>query len=118
LELDLMGSSQMSEKQVLEAVVAEAIKTVFDEYVDRYGLDELGRIFAKGVKIEVGDLLPSDHYNQRLQRVPEVWNKAFEVNADDSPALRASCVEFVLAGLYATDRISRSQKHGRIAYET
>jgi magnesium chelatase subunit I len=118
LELDLMGSSQMSEKQVLEAVVAEAIKTVFDEYVDRYGLDDLGRIFAKGVKIEVGDLLPSDHYSQRLQRVPEVWNKAFEVNADDSPAVRASCVEFVLAGLYATDRISRSQKHGRIAYET
>src|SRR5262249_56325574 len=36
LELDLMGSTQMSEKQVLDAIQAEAIKTVFDEYVDRH----------------------------------------------------------------------------------
>ena len=35
LELDMMGSHQMSERQVLEAVMAEAIKTVFAEYVDR-----------------------------------------------------------------------------------
>ena len=34
-------------------------------------------------------------------------------NAAD-PAMRASCVEFVLAGLYATDRISRAQRHGRM----
>jgi magnesium chelatase subunit I len=32
--------------------------------------------------------------------------------------VRASCIEFVLAGLYATDQISRSQRHGRIVYET
>jgi magnesium chelatase subunit I len=31
--------------------------------------------------------------------------------------VRASCVEFVLAGLYASDQISRSSKHGRITYE-
>jgi magnesium chelatase subunit I len=44
--------------------------------------------------------------------------KAFEVNAGESDAVRASCVEFVLAGLYASDRISRASKHGRIVYET
>src|SRR5205823_3451455 len=33
LELDLMGTHQMGEKQVLEAIVAEAVGTVFDEYV-------------------------------------------------------------------------------------
>jgi len=26
-------------------------------------------------------------------------------------------VEFVLAGLYSADKISRSQRHGRIVYE-
>ncbi len=117
LELDLMGSTQMSEKQVLDAIQAEAIKTVFDEYVDRHGLDEIADLFAKGVKIEVGDLLPSSHYAERLKRVPKAWQKAFEVNPGESEAVRASCVEFVLAGLYAADRISRSQKHGRITYE-
>jgi magnesium chelatase subunit I len=117
LELDMMGSSQMSERQVLEAVLAEAIGTVFEEYVDRHGLDEIADVFGKGIKIEVGDMLPSSAYAERLKRAPKAWEKAFEVNAGDSEAMRASCVEFVLAGLHATDRISRSSKHGRIVYE-
>jgi magnesium chelatase subunit I len=117
LELDMMGSHQMSEGQVLDAILAEAIKSVFNEYVDAHGLDEIAEIFARGVRIEVGDMLPSSAYAERLQRVPPVWEKAFEVNAAEDAAVRASCIEFVLAGLYATDRISRAERHGRIEYE-
>jgi magnesium chelatase subunit I len=117
LELDMMGSQQMSERQVIESVVADAIRTVFEEYVEKTGLDEITQVFGKGVKIEVGDMLPSSHYAERLKRVPRAWEKAFEVNPAESEAVRASCVEFVLAGLYASDRISRSQAHGRITYE-
>ncbi|HEY4232809.1 MAG TPA: magnesium chelatase [Lacipirellulaceae bacterium] len=118
LELDMMGSHQMTERQVLDAVLAQAISTVFAEYVDKHGLAEIAEIFSKGVKIEVGDMLPSSHYAALIKRVPPIWDKAFEVNASDNEAVRASCIEFVLAGLYATDRISRSQLRGRIVYET
>jgi magnesium chelatase subunit I len=118
LELDLMGSHQMGEKQVLEAIIADAIRSVFEEYVDKHGLDEISDVFSKGVKIEVGDMLPSVEYAKRLKRVPKAWEKAFEVNAGDTDAVRASCVEFVLAGLYASDRISRATRHGRMTYET
>jgi magnesium chelatase subunit I len=117
LELDMMGSHQMSERQVIEAIQAEAVAKVFEEYVDKHGLDEIVDVFGKGVKIEVGDMLPSKHYAERLKRVPKAWEKAFEVNPSESEPVRASCIEFVLAGLYANDRISRSQKHGRITYE-
>jgi magnesium chelatase subunit I len=118
LELDMMGSHQMTERQVLDAVLAEATATVFSEYVDKHGLAEIAEIFSHGVKIEVGDMLPSSHYAELVKRVPPIWDKAFEVNASDNEAVRASCIEFVLAGLYATDRISRSQHRGRIVYET
>jgi magnesium chelatase subunit I len=118
LELDLMSSHQMNERQVLEAIVAEAIRDVFEEYVVQHGLEEIAQVFAKGVKIEVGDMLPSRVYCQRLQRVPEIWNKAFEVNASTNEAVRASCIEFVLAGLYSMDRISRTQQFGKITYTT
>jgi len=117
LELDLMGSHQMSERQVLDSIIAEAIKTVFRQYVDQHGLDEIADVFAKGVRIEVGDMLPSSKYVERLQAVPPAWDKAFDVNAGENPAIRAACVEFVLAGLYSMDRISRSQKYGQIQYE-
>jgi magnesium chelatase subunit I len=117
LELDLMGSHQMSERQVLDAVIAEAIRVVFHEYVEEHGLAEIAEIFGRGVKIEVGDMLPSKHYADRLKRVPPIWDKAFELNASGDPTLRASCVEFVLAGLYSLEKISRAQQHGRMVYE-
>jgi len=118
LELDLMGSHQMSERQVLDAVMAEAIATVFEEYVETHGLDEIADIFRQGVKIEVGDLVPSAAYQEKLADVPAVWERAFEVNAARDPAVRASCIEFVLAGLYATEKISRIQSHGKTVYDT
>ncbi|MEM1329732.1 MAG: magnesium chelatase [Planctomycetota bacterium] len=117
LELDLMGSHQMTERQALDAILAEAVREVFEEYVTEHGLGEIAEIFAKGVKVEVGDTLPSGHYAGMLKRVPPVWDKAFEVNAADDDAVRASCVEFVLAGLYASDRISRSTRYGWVEYE-
>ena len=117
LEVDLMSSHQMDERQVLDSVTAEAIKTVFEEYVEEHGLEEIAEIFARGVKIEVGDMLPSQHYEQLLQRVPPVWDRAFELNASENAAVRASCVEFILAGLHANDRISRAQRHGIVSYE-
>jgi len=118
LELDLMGSHQMSERQVLESVIAEAIAKVFEEYVDRHGLEEITKVFAEGVKIEVGDMLSSADYRRVVEEVPEIWDRAFEVNASTDPAVRASCIEFVLAGLYATERISRLERHGRTVYDT
>ena len=118
LELDMMGSHQMNERQVLDAVVAEAITTVFEEYVEEHGLDEIAKVFGQGVKIEVGDMVPSTVYEQLVAEVPAVWEKAFEVNAARDPAVRASCIEFILAGLYATERISRLQSHGRTVYDT
>jgi magnesium chelatase subunit I len=107
----------MSERQVIDAIMADAIKIIFAEYVDEHGLGEIADIFGRGVKIEVGDMLPSAAYARRLKRVPPAWEKAFEVNPAQDDAVRASCVEFVLAGLYVSDRISRSQHHGRITYE-
>ena len=116
LEVDLMSSHQMTERQVLDSVMAESIRNIFEEYVELHGLEEISQIFARGVKIEVGDMMPSEHYETLLKRVPPIWDKAFELNASESAAVRASCVEFVLAGLHSTDRISRAQRHGVVTY--
>lgn len=117
LELDLMGTHQMGERQVLDALIAQAVRVVFEEYATKHGLDEIASIFGKGVRIEVGDMVPSGAYAERLSRVPPVWAKAFEVNAAENQAVRASCVEFVLAGLWASDRISRTERRGRAEYQ-
>ncbi|MFM7076983.1 MAG: magnesium chelatase [Planctomycetaceae bacterium] len=118
LELDLMGSHQLSERQVLDAIVAEAVGTVFGEYVERHSLDGIAKVFSEGMKIEVGDAVPSADYRRIVSDIPELWERAFEVNVAADPAVRASCIEFVLAGLWASERISRLQSHGRTIYDT
>ena len=107
----------MTERKILDSLVASAIKVVFEEYTSEHGVGEIANVFNKGVRIEVGDLLPSADYAERIKHVPPVWEAAFEVNANDQPAVRASCVEFVLAGLYSLDKISRASKHGKVSYE-
>jgi magnesium chelatase subunit I len=118
IELDLMGSHQLSERQVLDGIIADAIATVFNEYVEKHSLDGIAKVFAEGMKVEVGDAVPSADYSTIVADVPELWEKAFEVNAAKDPAVRASCIEFILAGLYATERISRIQSHGHTIYDT
>ncbi len=118
LELDLMGSHQLSERQVLDAIIAEAVGTVFGEYVERHSLDGIAKVFSEGMKIEVGDAVPSADYRRIVSDIPELWERAFEVNVAADPAVRASCIEFVLAGLWASERISRLQSHGRTIYDT
>lgn len=117
LEVDLMGSHQMTEHKILDSLLANAIKVVFEQYTSEHGVGQIADIFNKGVRIEVGDLLQSSAYAERLKHVPPVWEAAFDVNATDQPAIRASCVEFVLAGLYSLDKISRASKHGKVSYE-
>ena len=128
LELDLMGSHQMDERRVLDAIVAEAVANVFRELVVAAGqgvggsgddgLEAIADAFGKGVRLEVGDLVPSTAYAGIMERIPEIWPRAFDVNPAADPAVRASCAEFLLAGLHATDRISRSERFGRTIYES
>lgn len=117
IELDLMSGNQMREEQVLESIIAEAVEKVFREYVTRHGLEELAEGFGKGIKIEVGDMVPSAQYAERVKDLPTVWEKAFEVSKSSDLSVRASCIEFVLAGMYAMDKISRSTHFGNSTYE-
>ena len=98
-------------------MLATGIRTPVGIKVLGKDLGEMEKV-AREIETVVRDVPgTSSAYAERLERVPPAWKKAFEVNAASDPAMRASCVEFVLAGLYATDRISRAQRHGRIVYE-
>ena len=85
--------------------------------MDEHGKGEIADIFAKGARIEVGDTVPSAAYEEIVRVVPPVWERALDVNASTDAAVRASCVEFVLAGLWAEEQISRAERFGRVEYE-
>ncbi|MEZ6108988.1 MAG: hypothetical protein R3B96_23635 [Pirellulaceae bacterium] len=65
-----MGTHQMTERQVLDAIITPAIGTVFNEYVERHGFEEIARIFrGQGIRIEVEINLPSSDYTDPARLV-------------------------------------------------
>ena len=85
LELDMMGTHQMSEKQVLDAVIAKAIEVVFGEYVQDHGLGEISEIFRSGVRVEVGDQLPSQFYAESCPLNHQSMKKGSGTNSRNGP---------------------------------
>jgi len=66
----MMGSHQMTERQVLDAIMAGSPSAPCSKNTSiAMGWKRLPRFFPKGVKVEVGDMLPSSHYADRLKRV-------------------------------------------------
>ena len=55
---------------MIDNIIAEAIKVVFEEYVTEHGLANITEIFERGVTLEVGDMIPSSAYAERLLRSP------------------------------------------------
>ena len=114
----MMGSHQMSERQVLDAIIAEAITMVFEEYVDEHGLDEIAEIFGKGVKIEVGDMLPSQALRRAAQARAARLGQGLRGERLRRPR-RAGLLRRVRPGrpLRHSTRSAAAQQHGRMVYE-
>ncbi len=92
------------------------IRNVFDGYVDRHGLEEIAEIFSKGVKIEVGDMLPSTCYAERLSACRRPGKRP---SRSTLPAVRR-CGRRASSSCWpgCTPAIGfPAQSHGRIVYE-
>ena len=90
----MMSSHQMSDRQVLDAIVAEAIRDVFDEYVEQQPGGDHGD--SPAGSRSSGRYLPSEEYAASQGPRP---GGGLQVNAASDATMQASCVEFVLAGL-------------------
>ena len=112
----MMGSHQMSERQVLDAIVAEAVRSVFEQYVDRHGLEHIAKIFSDGVKIEVGDMLPSTAYARALAARAAGLGQGLRGERGGRSG-GARLVRRVRAGRPVRHGPHLAQSRGRIVYE-
>ncbi len=111
-----MGSHQMNERQVLDALVRRRSRTYSSSTWKSLGWRKWGKYSPRAFDRSRG-YVAERIVCRAFEACSAGLGESFEVNAAEHPAVRASCVEFVLAGLYAMERISRSQKHGRVQYE-
>jgi magnesium chelatase subunit I len=111
IELEYEGELKGGEN-VARELVRSAVGKVFTAHFDGVNLNSIVQFFDVGGTVQLEETLSSPDLVARLETIIGLLEKtaALGVGADEPDALRAAAAEFVLEGLYAHRRISRSEE--------
>ncbi|HEY3997829.1 MAG TPA: magnesium chelatase [Candidatus Xenobia bacterium] len=118
IELDPFREETVTEFQVVTRIFEKAIKIVFDETIDEETQASLSRNVKGDVMVEVSDQMPAASYQRIIPKIPAMWDAVHHLGGDEAPELQASCIEFLLEGLYASNRVSRSKLGDLVTYRS
>jgi magnesium chelatase subunit I len=111
LELEYEGELKGGEAVARELVRA-AVGRVFTHYFDGINFSQVIQWFDLGGTIQLDDAVDSAGMLAQLSQIQGLLErtKAFGLSPNEPDAVRASAGEFILEGLYAHRRISRSEE--------
>jgi magnesium chelatase subunit I len=110
-ELEYEGELRGADN-VAKDIIRTAVGTVFNGYFANADLRQVTEWFDLGGSLQVDDTLPAEELLTRTKEVQGLRDLASQAGADPkgpAPVL-ASAVDFVLEGLYAQKKISRSDE--------
>jgi magnesium chelatase subunit I len=120
-----MSEEDGQEERVIEKLLGEAVKNVFESYFDVKSFRPLVEWFEAGHTVVVGDRVPSAEYGKRTSAAPALRKEATAFlakalpghAAPDEEPLAASVIEFILEGLHVSNRLNKTRKPGQVAYK-
>jgi len=115
LELEYAGGEQ-SESEVVERLLARAVRRVFDERVSLDELDAVVESFDSGWNVEVSVGMPAADYLEGLEEIHGLREAAARLAGGESPAALASAIEFLLEGLHLSNRLNKSESEEGARY--
>jgi magnesium chelatase subunit I len=101
-------------------LIRAAVANVFIGYFENTDTRPVVEWFDAGGTLQMDENAPASVFLQDAARIPQLHELASMAGADRqaAPTAQASAVGFVLEGLYATKKISRSDERGYHAAET
>jgi magnesium chelatase subunit I len=118
IELEYEGELKGADK-VAQELVRNAVGQVFSHYFDPADFQQIVNWFDLGGTLKVNEETSSQECFGQLRVIQGLPEKAAVLGAkrkDDLPTLVSAC-EFILDGLYALRKISRSEEKGYLAVE-
>ncbi|MFQ6048814.1 MAG: AAA family ATPase, partial [Phycisphaerae bacterium] len=118
----ILADDPDSEEKLIFSLLGEAVKNVFENYLELDGLEPIVEGFGRGKAIEVGDDLPSQEVVRHISTVRGLKKAAKELLSAakidrHEPAYLASAGEFVLEALYVNNRLSKYAYRRRTYYK-
>jgi magnesium chelatase subunit I len=114
IELETLGDRD--EDKVIDKLVQKAIVNVFNRHFALHEFDELIANFENGLKVEVGDTMPSLEYVRQAAEVGGFTPAIKKLGGQGNPAVIASDIEFVLEGLHLNRKLNKDRTSGRQRY--
>ena len=110
-ELEYEGELRGADN-VAKDIIRSAVGTVFNGYFANADLRQVTEWFDLGGNLQVDDGLAADQLIDRAREVQGLQELAMQAShdRDASAPLQASAIDFVLEGLYAQKKISRSDE--------
>ena len=116
IELETVGDRD--EEKVIEKLLQKAVLNVFNRHFALHEFDELLAGFDNGLKIEVGDSLPSLEYVRQAAEVAGFTPAIKKLGGQGNPAQIASSIELVLEGLHLNRKLNKDRTAGRMRYRS
>jgi len=118
LELEYEGELKGGDA-VAREIIRSAIGRVYDHYFEGANVSQIVQWFDLGGSLKLDENVDSAGMVRQLSTIQGLMEKvkALGLSANEPDAVRASAAEFVLEGLHAHRRISRSEERGFAAEE-
>ena len=112
-ELEYEGEIKGAD-HVAREIIRAAVSTVFDGYFPNGDLKAVSRWFDQGGALSLSDTTPADAMVEQAAQVPDLLDVIDRAGIPPgAPApLVAAGIDFILEGLYAQKRISRTDERG------
>jgi magnesium chelatase subunit I len=113
LELEYEGELKGGDT-VARELIRSAVGKIYDKYLEGVNVSQIVQWFDLGGTLKLDDGLDSSSMARQLGTIQGLMEKtrALGVGANEPDAVRAAAAEFILEGLYAHRRISRSEERG------
>jgi magnesium chelatase subunit I len=115
IELETIGDA--ADDKVLAKLVQKAVLNVFNRQFSGGELEEVVKAFQAGLRVEVGDTMPSGEYVRQTGEVRPLHGAIKKLGAAD-PAESAAAVEFVLEGLHLSKKLNKNVVGGQAQYRS
>jgi magnesium chelatase subunit I len=118
LELEYEGELKGGDT-VARELIRVAVGKIYDKYMEGSSVSQIVQWFDLGGSLKLDEMTPSAEMVRQLGAIQGLLEKIklLGFGANEPDAVRASAAEFVLEGLYAHRRISRSEERGFTAEE-
>jgi len=119
----MLAEDDRAEDKLIQSIVGEAVKAVFEDYMRVADLGDVVEAFADSAQaLEIGDEVATADLTSAIERMPPLKNAAVKlcVEADhpfEEPAHLAAAAEFVLEALYVHNKLSKYAYHGRTGFK-